>query len=209
MKDSTRHFWRSRLGSFFAVAPLGVWTIIHLWNNLAAWKSPEAWEAAVTEHSHPIAQGIIYFVVLFPLVYHTIWGLARIGVGRPNNAQYNSYANLKFLLQRLSAIGVLLFIGAHLWLAFLKPRLIDGHAEAFADISREMRFHGPTLMVYILGTLGVSYHLANGIQTFGMKLGLRWARRPSDRGEWPYLVLFFVLLAMSWAAIYGLYRAAS
>ena len=44
----------------------------------------------------------------------------------------------------------------------LKPRITEGHAEAFADIAQEMHFHTPTLVVYVLGTLGVAYHLANG-----------------------------------------------
>ena len=34
-------FWRARLGSFLAVVPLGVWTFIHLWNNLAAFQGGE------------------------------------------------------------------------------------------------------------------------------------------------------------------------
>ena len=48
-------FIRSRLGSFLAVVPLTIWTIDHLWNNLAAFKGAEAWQSQVTEYSHPIA----------------------------------------------------------------------------------------------------------------------------------------------------------
>ena len=62
--------------------------------------------------------------------------------------------------------------GAHLWLAMLQPRLVEGHAETFADLAEHMHFHAPTLVVYVLGILGVAYHLANGLQTFCMGWGI-------------------------------------
>jgi succinate dehydrogenase / fumarate reductase cytochrome b subunit len=197
----------SRLGSLLAVAPLGVWTIVHLWDNLAVFSGGAAWQEAVTGHSHPVALWVTSFVVLAPLLLHTIWGLDRLRTSRPNNARYGFYANLKYLLQRLSAVGVLLFIGAHMWLAFLRPRVVLGHAETFADISHEMHHHGPTLVVYVLGTLGVAYHLANGLHGFVMGWGLASSRASLRRLERIALALFVVLLAMSWGALYGLWRA--
>jgi succinate dehydrogenase / fumarate reductase cytochrome b subunit len=206
-KKAARVYLRSRLASALALAPLGVWTFFHLWHNLAAFRGAEAWQSAVTDYPHPAAQLATYVVVLAPLVIHLVWGLVRILVMRPNNGGYGYYANLKFILQRLSALGVLAFLGAHLWLALIRPRMVLGHAEVFSDISATMHFHTPTLVVYLLGTLGVAYHLANGVQTFGMKSGLSWSRSLRDPRERPYLALFLILLAMSWAAIYALYQA--
>jgi hypothetical protein len=62
---------------------------------------------------------------------------------------YAYYDNLKYLLQRLAAIGVQLFLEAHLWLAMIHPRLVPGHPEPFSDIAFEMRFHTPTLKTRI------------------------------------------------------------
>jgi succinate dehydrogenase / fumarate reductase cytochrome b subunit len=200
-------FLRSRLGSLLAVAPLSVWTLNHLWNNLAAFRGPDEWQAAVTEYPHPIAQLVTGIVVLLPLVVHTVWGIGRLLTTRPNNVRYGFYANLKYLLQRLSAIGVVLFLGAHLWLAMLKPRLTEGHAEAFADIAHEMHTHRPTLIVYVLGTLGVAYHLANGLQSFAMGWGLVSSRAALKKLEGVAILVLVVVLAMSWAAIYALYAA--
>ena len=197
----------SRLGSFLAVVPLTVWTVNHLWNNLAAFRGAGAWQAAVTEYPHPIAQALTLVVVLLPLLLHTVWGVARLFTFKPNNLAYRNYGNLKYLLQRASAVGVLGFLGAHIWLAFLQPRLIQGHAEPFADIAREMHFHGPTLLVYLLGTLGVSYHVANGLQGFAMAWGLVTTERSMKKLEPVALGFFFLLLAMSWGAIYALYQA--
>jgi len=206
---SATSFVRGRLASLLAVAPLGVWTVLHLWHNLRAFEGPAAWQAAVTEYPHPVAQLVTLVVVLLPLLLHTAWGIGRLATSRPNNLRYGFYANLKYLLQRASALGVLLFMGAHLWLAMLEPRLAEGHAEPFADIAHEMHFHRPTLVVYLLGTLGVAYHLANGLQSFAMGWGLVSTRRAVKQLEAFSLLAFFVLLGMSWGAIYALYSAAS
>ncbi|HSY24390.1 MAG TPA: hypothetical protein VK841_19820 [Polyangiaceae bacterium] len=200
-------FLRARLASGLAIAPLGVWTIVHLWNNLAAFEGAEAWQKAVTAYPHPFAQAVTAVIVLLPLALHVIWGIGRLATSRPNNLRYGFYANLKYALQRLSAIGVLFFLGAHLWLALLKPRLVEGHAEPFADIAQEMHFHGPTLLVYVLGTLGVAYHLANGVQTFCMGWGVVSSRAALRRLEGATLGLFAILLAMAWGAVYALWAA--
>ena len=203
----TGTFLRARLGSFLAVLPLGVWTINHLWNNLSAFKGSAAWQADVTEYGHPLAFFASSALALLPLVIHTIWGIARLTTVQPNNVKYKYFGNVKYALQRLSAIGVMLFLGAHIWLAFLHPRLTTGHAEPFSDISREMHHHLPTLAVYILGTLGVSYHLANGLHSFTMSWGIVTSRRALKKLEFFSIATFLVLLGMSWAVIYALWDA--
>ena len=198
---------RARLGSLLAILPLGIWTVGHLWNNLAAFQGEQAWQAAVTEHANPLAQLLTAVIVLLPLALHTVWGISRLFSSRPNNLRYGFYANLKYAVQRLSAIGLLLFLGAHLWLAMLRPRLMEGHAERFADLTHEMHFHGPTLAVYVLGTLGIAYHLANGAQTFAMGWGFVGSRRALKRLEVGVIGLFVLFLAMGWGSIYALWTA--
>jgi succinate dehydrogenase / fumarate reductase cytochrome b subunit len=205
--ESRGSFVRARLASALAVAPLGVWTVNHLWNNLAAFQGASAWQGAVTEYPHPVAQAVTGIVVLLPLAIHTVWGIGRLATSRPNNLRYPKYANLKYALQRLSALGLLLFLGAHLWISLLKPRLVQGHAEPFSDISHEMHFHTPTLVVYVLGTLAVAYHLANGLQTACMGWGVVTSRAALRRLEATALVVFVLLLLMAWGAVYALWAA--
>jgi succinate dehydrogenase / fumarate reductase, cytochrome b subunit len=198
---------QSRLGSFLAVVPLSVWVVIHLWNNLAAFTGAEAWQQAVTEYRHPYAQAFTFLIVMLPLLLHTGWGIVRLFSFKPNNLAYSYYDNLRYLLQRLSAVGVLFFLGAHIWLAFLSPRLVHGHPEPFADIAREMHWHAPTLVVYLLGVLGTAYHLANGLQGFAMGWGILATERSMRRFEPWSILIFLVLLSMGWGAIFALYRA--
>jgi succinate dehydrogenase / fumarate reductase cytochrome b subunit len=190
-----------------AVLPLGVWTIAHVWNNLAAFSGAEAWERSVTTYEHPLAQLVTGVVVLVPLVLHVAWGVGRLLTSRPNNLRYATFANLKYVLQRLSAVGVLLFIGAHLWLAMLRPRFVVGHPEPFGDIAHEMRTHTPTLVVYLLGTLGTAYHLGNGLGTFAMSWGIVTSKRGVRHANVVAWLTFLGFLFMAWAVIYALYRS--
>jgi succinate dehydrogenase / fumarate reductase cytochrome b subunit len=204
-----RSFVWQRLGTVLALAPLGVWTVLHIFNNLSAFRGAEAWQESVTTHKHPIAAVITWIIVLLPLLLHTVWGIGRVFQTRPNNARYGYFGNLRYLLQRVSALGVLGFLGAHLWLAFLRPRLVEGHAERFIDIAHEMRTHTPTLVVYLLGTLGVAFHLANGIATSAMAFGIGTTQKSQQRMERLAMLLLVVFLVMSWGAIYALYQAGS
>ena len=206
-RASTGSFYRARIASFLAIAPLGIWTVLHLWDNLSAFDGAQVWERTVTGARHPLHQTLLVVVVLLPLLLHTIWGIVRLVSFRPNNVRYGNYDNLKYLLQRLSAIGLLGFIGAHLWLAWAQPRFVEGRPEPFADISHEMAHHTPTLLVYILGVLAVSYHLANGIQTFAMGQGLVASAGALRRLEWVVYLAFALLLAMGWGSVYALWRA--
>jgi succinate dehydrogenase / fumarate reductase cytochrome b subunit len=200
-------FLRSKLGSLLAIAPLGVWTVIHVWDNLSVFRSGEEWQRDVTGHQHPIALGVTSVVVLAPLLLHTVWGIGRLRTSRPNNLRYNTFENLKYALQRLSAIGVLAFLGAHLWLAFLHPRLVEHRPEPFEDLAAEMHYAPATLAVYLLGTLGVAYHLGNGLYGFAWSWGLASSRRTLRGFQTAGILLFVVLLAMSWGVVFGLWRA--
>ena len=122
-------------------------------------------------------------------------------------ARYAYFANLKFILQRLSALGLLAFLGAHLWLAFLKPRLFEGQVEPFADIAHEMHFHTPTLIVYILGVLAVAYHFGNGLHTAMMSWGVVETKSSMRRSQIVAWVAFIAMLVMGWGAIFALFQA--
>jgi succinate dehydrogenase / fumarate reductase cytochrome b subunit len=202
-----REFILARLGSLFAIAPLGVWTVMHLWHQLSAYRSPQAWTEDVENHSSDAGAAFTFLIVLVPLLWHMVWGIARMFKSRPAVAN-RGFSNIRYMLQRLSAIGLLLFLGAHLWLAWFQPRFLQGHPEAFSDIAHEMHFHTPTLLVYVLGVLGIAYHLANGLWSF---LSMGWGVTVSKSGiawlEKTALLFFFLLLALGWAAVYGLYSA--
>jgi succinate dehydrogenase / fumarate reductase, cytochrome b subunit len=201
-----RNFLVSRLGSFLAFFPLGVWTANHLWNQLAAFGGARSWEQSVTGHTNPATAALTFTVVIVPLLWHVVWGIVRIG--RTRTSTVRNFSNLRYWLQRASAVGLLAFLGAHLWLAWIEPRFVEGRPEPFAEIAREMHHHTPTLLVYILGIVAIAYHLGNGLWSFAtMGWGIAVSKSAQGWFERLAVLVFLVFLAIGWASIYALYRA--
>src|SRR5919198_4453871 len=98
LPPGTRPLVWARLGSFLSILPLGVWTVNHLWDNLAAFRGAQEWERAVTEYPHWFAQVLTLVIVFVPLIIHTAWGLQRLGSFRPNNRRYPTFGNLKYIV---------------------------------------------------------------------------------------------------------------
>lgn len=195
-----------KLGSLLAVAPLSVWTAWHLWENLSAWQGATVWESRVTEPGNPVASALTSLIVFGPLFVHILWGARRLKMTRAN--AYPFFGNLKYVLQRLSALGLLAFIAAHVYLARIAPALRNpnGH-EDFGDLAAHMRHHPPTLIVYILGVLGTAYHLANGVYTASFVHGLAASPKASRRMQVISVLLLVALLGFGWGAVAGLYTA--
>src|SRR5919202_4806866 len=111
----------ARLGSFLAFFPLGVWTAVHLWSQLAAFSGARLWEESVTAHASPATGALTMALVIVPLLWHVVWGIIRLG--RTRTSTVRNFSNLRYWLQRASAIGLLAFLGANLWLAWIEPRV--------------------------------------------------------------------------------------
>lgn len=206
-ETSPKSAFLPRLGSGLAFVPLGVYVTWHLWSNLSAWQGAASWQEHVASPHAPIAEVAMSTIVLLPLLLHIAWGIRRTMIMKSNVGSYPTFDNLKFLLQRISAIGLVGFIGAHIWLARFKPLVESGRHESFADIAWHMRHHPPTLIVYILGVAGTAYHLANGVATGGMTWGYAASPKAKARMNFISIAFFVVLLSMGFASIYALWDA--
>jgi succinate dehydrogenase / fumarate reductase cytochrome b subunit len=196
------HVTRKQVLTLFGLVPLGVYVVLHLWTNLYSLAGAEAFnKASEGSRANPAFLFLEIFGLGLPLLAHTVIGLMEIRRGRPNNLRYGFLDNLRYLLQRASAIGLLLFIGAHVWRARLAPAL-EGRHEDFAGM-HEALSEPITLIVYALGMLGVSYHLANGLQTAATRTGLVVSEAGRRRMTWLAGTVMVLLLAMSGLAITG------
>src|SRR5712664_3398309 len=135
------------------------------------------------------------------------WMIESALVHTPNLPDIARLSNVRYIVQRLAAIGLLLFLGAHLWLAWAQPRFFQGRPEPFADIAHEMRHTWATTLVYVLGVLAIAYHLANGLWSFAMGWGITVSKRGLAWAERIAFVVFMALLTVGWSAVYALWRA--
>jgi succinate dehydrogenase / fumarate reductase cytochrome b subunit len=190
--------------TLFGIVPLGAYVVLHLWTNLNSLAGEKQFNEAIeASRHHPWMIALEVFGLGVPLLVHTGIGLREIARGRPNNASYRYFGNLEYLLQRVAAVGVLLFIGAHVWRARIAPALATpGGHETWAGMHDALS-EPITFGVYVLGVLGVCYHLANGLRTAAMRLGFVVSREAQARMQWIAAAVLLVLLAMSAMAIAG------
>jgi succinate dehydrogenase / fumarate reductase, cytochrome b subunit len=190
--------------SLFGVVPLSVYVVLHLWTNLYALAGAEAFDTRLVETRQSPTFLFLEVVGLgFPIVFHAWIGLKAVFQMRPNNASYHRLTNWKYLLQRISAVGILLFLAAHVLKARILPATAtpDGHetwAGMHAALSEPLTF-----TVYALGLLGVAYHLANGLWLASLTWGIAVSPRAQRKMEWVTITFFVLLLAMSALALYG------
>src|SRR2546426_359901 len=93
---------------------------MHLWTNLYSLNGPHSIEgikgydeAVRASRGNPAIVVLEIFGLGLPILIHAFIGLKLLVKMRPNNMRYNRFRNLKYLLQRISALGLLLFLGAH------------------------------------------------------------------------------------------------
>jgi len=117
------------------------------------------------------------------------------------------FSNLRYVVQRLSAVGLLLFLGAHLYLAWFEPRFLHGRPEPFAQNLARDAVPWPDPDRLRPGRAGdrisprqrpLELH-DHGLGVTVSKSGIKWMERVS-------ILVFLVLLAIGFAAVYALYR---
>ncbi len=188
--------------SILGLVPLGAYVVAHLWTNMYSLGGPEAFDRRLAEsRSSPAFILLEVFGLGLPIVAHAWLGLQILLRMRPNNVNYPALRNLKYLLQRVSAVGVLLFLAAHVIKARIMPAM--AHTTESWQGMHEALSEMPTFTVYLLGLLGVSYHLANGVWGSALTLGLTVTPEGQRRMEWFSGLFFGVLVLMSGLALYG------
>lgn len=201
---SARGLTQKQWFSLFGVVPLSVYVVLHLWTNLYGLGGAEAFDARLMETRQSPTFLFLEIVGLgFPLLYHTYVGVKAIFEMRPNNGAYHWLSNWKYLLQRISAIGILAFIIAHVIKARILPAMqTPGGHETWAGM-HEALSEPVTFTVYALGLLGVSYHLANGLWLASLTWGVSVSPRAQKKMEALSISFFILLCVMSGLALYG------
>jgi len=200
-----RGFWMRRVFSFCGVVPLGIYVVWHLLNNIYAFGGARAFDARLAQATgSPVYRPAIWLFVYLPFAIHAVIGLIITLRSRPNVLREPRFRNWKYVLQRVTAIGVLLFVPAHVYKTKIEPWR-EGFAIDFAHMHEGM-LEPITAAVYVLGMLGVSFHLANGLWLAGITWGFFTGPNGQRRGEWLSIFFGIVLLLLSLGAIYALRR---
>src|SRR4051794_20714275 len=196
------HFWLRRLHSLTGVVPVGGFVLYHFWENATALQSPAAYDE-MAGHARNIQ--LLIFVelglILFPLLYHALFGLFIAAYTRVNVGAYGYARNRLFMWQRVTGIILVLYIIYHvLVLRF----------GAFAEVPASYdvlvsHLQNPWIFAfYVAGILSASFHLGNGLWTFLITWGVTVGRRSQRISQWVTTAISVAMSVLGLAIIIAL-----
>jgi succinate dehydrogenase / fumarate reductase cytochrome b subunit len=184
------HFLLRRLHSLTGIL-FGGYIIIHLLVNATLAEGsrtqgePTVFQQQVDKiHSLPFLLFVEWVFIYLPIIYHTIYGIWITLTGQPNVDRYAYAKNWAYVGQRISAIILAAFILFHV----LSMKGFLGSALAFnpsqATQSAVNHFHAHWwigYVIYPIGILAATYHLANGFWTAAITWGLTISAKAQQR----------------------------
>ena len=198
------HFLLRRIHSLTGVVPVGLFLVYHLYLQLYLHYGEKIYNNEINSfYDSPLATWALVIVVYIPLLFHSLLGILLVFENKVQPS-YTYFSHLLYWLQRISGIGVLLFIIAHVWNAKLGPWIAGTWGTHFEHLSSG--FADPetgmlTKTVYLLGVLGAVFHFANGLNTFCMTWGIALTPTSQKRVHYFSILVFIILTASAFYAL--------
>ena len=190
------HFLSRRIHSLTGVFPVGLFLIYHLYLQLYLHSGAEVYNKEINQfYDSPLAIWALIFIVYIPLFFHAFLGI-RLIFETSLQPSYTYFSHLLYWLQRISGIGVLLFVVAHIWNTQLGPWIAGNwgtHYEHLASGFADPDSGLVTKTVYLLGITGAIFHFSNGINTFCMTWGIALTPKSQSKVRIISIFLFFIL----------------
>ena len=178
-------FFLKRLHTLTGVIPLGAYLIFHLWRNLSVLGGFELFSERLK--FSPTQSALTLVFVLIPLAIHVILGLLRLYISGNTLGHSRQSGNIRYLLQRVSAVVGGAFLLWHIW-----------QARQLEDVQawHEMLIFPGMAFAYLIGGLAVIFHYCNGLWSATSGMGLIQGRR-TQKTMLVFVCFLFVILAMA------------
>ena len=182
---------------------MGVFLLLHLWTNARALQGKQVFDEAVADLGRmPYLVPVEVLLIGVPLLLHAVIGLKLTLGARPNVGRYPTTRNWMYLLQRLSGVVTLAFIGYHLYALRIQVALgrmdeADFFDELCASMSSTLGPGIPVVaLVYLLGVAASVLHFSNGLYGFCFAWGITRSRRATRLASGAFSVLGLALFVL-------------
>jgi len=197
-----RHeFLIRRLHSLLGVVPLSGYLAFHLATNASIMDGLDTYQRRA-DQIHVIGPTTLlileWSLILLPILVHGILGVLIVARGKRNYRYYPYRENIRYSLERMTGVIAFVFILWHVfhvhgwfhaswWLDNVARPLGGAKFDPRNVVTAAMALQASMWiwMFYLIGTLAVVYHMANGLWTAGITWGLwttpnaqRWANVP-------------------------------
>ncbi len=209
-----RHFLIRRLHSLTGLL-FGGYIVVHLLVNatISQGTQPDVFQEQVNKiHSLPFLLAIEWVFIFLPIIFHSIYGIWIVFTGQPNVRSYGYAKNWFYFWQRVSAMVIVAFIIFHVlgMKGFFGSTLAFDAEHATRATVRNITAHWTVAyLIYPLGILASSYHLANGFWTAAITWGLTVSAAAQKRWGFVCIGLFALTFTCGMLALFSVIRHGS
>lgn len=191
-------FYSRKLHSLLGVIPLGFFILEHMITNFAAVEggSQGFKEAVALLNSLPLVLALEIFGIWLPLLYHGVYGLYIAFQAKPNNGRFPTERNLRYLLQRISGVIVLVFVIWHLWETRVQVALGNVTHEELGGVMHSIVTQPVFFLLYLIAVVAASFHFANGLWSFMVSWGITVGPRAQRVSSYICMGLFVIVTVM-------------
>ncbi|HET7656877.1 MAG TPA: succinate dehydrogenase cytochrome b558 subunit [Bacillales bacterium] len=188
---TSRDYINRRVHSLLGVVPIGLFLIVHFVVNHYAVDSASSFNKASSfMESLPFLHWLEWILIYLPLLFHGIYGLYIAFQGTGNVGSHGYFRNWMYLLQRITGVFLVIFIGWHVWQTRIQMALgQDLNFKMMHDILTNPFF----FVFYIVGVLSAVFHFSNGLWSFCVTWGLTVTPRSQQVVTYVTLAIFIIL----------------
>lgn len=203
-------FLLRRLHSLTGVL-FGGYVLFHLFINATIAQGGKVYQTQVQGiHNLPFLWVIEWTFIYLPILFHTVYGVWITLTGQPNLYNYPFARNTLYLLQRISAVVLVVFIAFHvlsLKYGWFGARYAFAPDRAMSTVGRHFDASPVvTWVLYPVGVLAACFHLANGLWTAAITWGLTISAAAQRRWGFICAAVFAVALVAGLTALIAAIR---
>ncbi|MCO5297336.1 MAG: hypothetical protein M9921_10805 [Fimbriimonadaceae bacterium] len=201
-------FWH-KVHSLTGVIPIGFYMLQHLTLNSFSIAGPAKFNSvigffeSVPKH---ILLALEIGVLGIPILFHAVYGLFIVGRAKPNflSTKYKWPENRMYGLQRWSGVILFFLLILHVVTTTVNAKINGEEVILWQAWHDKLTANGYIVLVlYALGVVAASYHLAYGIWNFCIRWGITISERSQLAVQKFSFVFFIVVTALGWGALAG------
>jgi succinate dehydrogenase / fumarate reductase cytochrome b subunit len=190
------HFLLRRLHSLAGILPIGAYLVAHIFlENSFVLGGPKRFDwfvESLAQIPTALLLGTEITILWIPILFHALYGLVILRSADIPNALHYDYTNsYLYILQRVTGVVAILFIGFHVYSTRL-TYYFHGTEITYAFMHSYMS--SPLwFSVYVVGVLSAIFHFTNGIWTFCVTWGITIGAAAQRMMQLASVVLFVVM----------------
>jgi succinate dehydrogenase / fumarate reductase, cytochrome b subunit len=210
MAISKENFFWHKVHSLTGIIPVGFYMLQHLTLNSFTVAGPEYFNGvlhffeSLPKHFFIVFEAIGIWI---PLLFHAIYGLFIVNRSESNyfEKKYKWSQNRMYTFQRWTGLFLFLFLAFHVSTTTIAKYIAnDSTGIQYAAWQQKLTSYGYILfIVYLLGVLAASYHLAYGVWNFCIRWGITISDKAQERIQKFAFGMFIVVTLIGWTALVG------